>query len=71
MLAEFLELLDRNLREIDLAKITGLKDAVGAMIAACLSPSTDRMAAAKDPLDVGRLRENSAHRATELAHSWV
>ncbi len=54
MLAEFLELLDRNLREIDLAKITGLKDAVGAMIAACLSPSADRMAAATGPLDVGR-----------------
>jgi AraC-like DNA-binding protein len=57
LLAEFLELLERNLREIDIAKAASLKDAVGSMIAACIAPSTDRIAVAKDQLDVGRLEK--------------
>jgi AraC-like DNA-binding protein len=55
MLAEFLELLDRNLRGIDAGNTGRLKNAVGAMIAACVSPSSDRLAAAERQLDLGRL----------------
>lgn len=55
MLADFLELLDRNLRLIDVANAARLKDAVGSMIAACISPSSDRLAAAESQLNLGRL----------------
>ena len=54
MLAEFLELLDRNLGRIDAASASPLKEAIGCMIAACVSPASDRMAAAVHPLDLGR-----------------
>jgi len=57
LLAEFLELLERNLQQIDLANAASLKDAVGSMIAACIAPSPDRIAAAKGQLDVGRLEK--------------
>ena len=55
MLAEFLELLSRNLATVDAASAPQLKDAIGAMIAACVSPSPDRLAAAARPLDLGRM----------------
>jgi AraC-like DNA-binding protein len=55
LLAEFLELLERNLQQIDVVNTASLKDAVGSMIAACIAPSPDRIAAAKSQLDVGRL----------------
>lgn len=55
MLAEFLELLNRNLATVDAASAPQLKDAIGAMIAACVSPSPDRFAAAARPLDLGRM----------------
>lgn len=55
MLAEFLELLDRNLRGIDAANTARLKNAVGSMIAACISPSSDRLEAAESQLGLGRL----------------
>ena len=55
LLAEYLELLNRNLRQIDVAEAGRFRDAVGAMIAACVSPSPDRAAAAKPQLDLGRL----------------
>jgi AraC-like DNA-binding protein len=57
MLAEFLELLDRNLPLIDGASAAPLKHAVGAMIVACLSPSSDRIAAASSQLELGRLEK--------------
>ncbi len=57
LLAEFLELLERNLHKIDVASAASLKDAVGSMIAACIAPSPDRIAAAKSQLDVGRLEK--------------
>jgi AraC-like DNA-binding protein len=55
MLAEFLELLDRNLRWTDAANADRLKNAVGSMIATCVSPSLDRLAAAEGQLNLGRL----------------
>ena len=55
MLAEFLELLDRNLGGIDAASAGPLRDAIGAMVAACVAPAPDRIAAAARPLDLGRL----------------
>ena len=57
MLAEFLELLERNLEQIDVVNHGPLKDAVGSMIAACIAPSPDRIAAAKSQLDAGRLEK--------------
>ena len=57
LLAEFLELLERNLQQIDVANHGPLKDAVGSMIAACIAPSPDRIAAAKSQLDAGRLEK--------------
>ena len=56
MLGEFLELLDRNLPQIDAADAAPLKHAVGAMIAACLSPSSERIAASSQ-LELGRLEK--------------
>ena len=55
MLAEFLELLDRNLGHVDAASAAPLKDAIGSMIAACVSPSRDRVAIAGGHLDLGRM----------------
>ncbi len=55
LLAEFLELLGRNLATLDVASAPRLKDAIGAMIAACVSPGPDRLAAAARPLDFGRM----------------
>ena len=57
LLAEFLELLERNLQQVDAMNHGRLKDAVASMIAACISPSPDRIAAAKSQLDVGRLEK--------------
>ena len=57
MLVEFLELLDRNLPRIDGENAPQLSDAIGSMIAACLSPSPDRIAAAEGPLALGRLEK--------------
>ena len=55
MLAEYLEFLGRNLGRIDPADAARLKSAVGSMIAACVSPSSDRLAAAESQLNLGRL----------------
>ena len=55
MLAEYLELLDRNLGRIDGANAARLRDAIGATVAACVSPTADRIAAAGRHLDLGRL----------------
>ena len=55
MLAEFLELLDRNLGGVDAASAGPVREAIGAMVAACVSPGRDRAAAAARPLDLGRL----------------
>ena len=55
MLAEFLELLNRNFAAADTESTPQLRDAIGAMIAACVSPSPDRLAAASRPLNLGRM----------------
>lgn len=55
MLAEFLELLDRNLAAADAASAGPLRDAIGSMVAACVAPAPDRAAAAAPPLDLVRL----------------
>jgi AraC-like DNA-binding protein len=55
MLAEYLELLDRNLDRIGVADAARFKSAVGCMIAACVSPSSDHLAAAESQLNLGRL----------------
>ena len=57
LLAEYLELIERNIQQMDIAEAASLKDAVGSMIAACIAPSADRLAAAKSQLDVGRLEK--------------
>ncbi len=57
LLAEFLELLERNLQQTDVANHGPLKDAVGSMIAACIAPSPNRIAAARSELDAGRLEK--------------
>ena len=57
LLAEFLELLERNLQQVDVMNHGRLRDAVASMIAACIAPSPDRIAAAKSQLDVGRLEK--------------
>jgi AraC-like DNA-binding protein len=55
MLAEYLELLDRTLGQVDAANAPQMKVAIGAMIAACIAPSVDRAAAAAGQVDLGRM----------------
>jgi len=71
LLAEYLKLLERNLQQIDIANAASLKDAIGSMIAACIAPSPDRIAAAKSQLDLGRLEKVRRVVRRELRSPWL
>lgn len=57
LLADFMELLERNLQQGGAVNAAGLDEAVKATIAACIAPSADNIAAAKTQLDAGRLEK--------------
>lgn len=55
LLAEFLVLLERGLPTLPPDHAPRLKNAVKAMVAACVNPSLDRLVDAKGPIDISRL----------------
>jgi AraC-like DNA-binding protein len=55
LLADYMLLLERRMPEIPGGDISQLKDAIRAMVAACVAPTPDRMAEATDQLDLGRM----------------
>ncbi len=71
MLADYLELLERNLGRVDAANAGQMKAAIGAMIAACVSPSADRNATAGGQLDLGRMERVRQVVRRELRSSQI
>lgn len=55
LLAEYLLLLERSLPTLEKEAAQGLKDALRAMVAACIKPTADRMAEAATPIRSSRL----------------
>jgi len=55
LLADYIRLLENRLKDIPAEDLPRLKDAVCAMVAACVAPTPDRMAAATEQVDLGRL----------------
>lgn len=55
LLADFMLMLERRLPTIPAEDLPRLKDAIRAMIAACLAPAPDKIAEAAEQLDLGRL----------------
>jgi AraC-like DNA-binding protein len=55
LLADYILMIERRLPDIPAEERTQLKDAIGAMVAACVAPTTDRMAEANAQLDLGRM----------------
>jgi AraC-like DNA-binding protein len=52
LLADFMHLLERNLPNLAPEDTSRLPNAVGAMVAACLAPTADRMASARRQIDL-------------------
>jgi AraC-like DNA-binding protein len=57
LLVEYMFLLERNLGQIEVTEALRLGDAVASMVAACIAPSSDRIAAAKGQLGLGRMEQ--------------
>jgi AraC-like DNA-binding protein len=55
MLRDYLLMLERHLPMVTEAQLPRLTEAIGAMIAACIAPSPDRLADAAGQLDIVRL----------------
>lgn len=55
LLAEYLLLIERHLLTLQKEEMQGLKDALRAMVAACVRPTADRMSEAAVPISVSRL----------------
>jgi len=55
LLAEYMILLERNLPKLTTDDLPPLKAAISTMIAACIVPTPDRIAAAESQIDLGRL----------------
>lgn len=55
VLTEYLLLIESSLPSLQKREIQGLKDAVRAMVAACVSPTADRVAEAAIPINVSRM----------------
>lgn len=55
LLAEYMLLIERSLSSLQKKEGQALKDALEAMVAACVKPTADRMAEAAIPLQVSRL----------------
>src|SRR5262249_43187581 len=52
LLADFMHLLERNLPNLAPEDASRLPNAVGAMVAACLAPTADRVASARRQIDL-------------------
>lgn len=55
MLADYMLVLERHLDEVSESDLPRLKEAIAAMVAACVAPSSDRVAEAAQQIDLGRL----------------
>ncbi len=55
LLADYMLMLERRLPNIPAEDLPRLKDAICAMVAACVAPTPDRMVEATEQLDLGRL----------------
>ncbi|MBS0639367.1 MAG: helix-turn-helix domain-containing protein [Proteobacteria bacterium] len=55
LLADYMMVLERHLSAVAEADLPRLKDAISAMVVACVAPSADRMAEAEQQIDLGRL----------------
>ena len=55
LLSDYMTVLARRLPEISDEDLPRLKDAICAMVAACVAPTPDRIAEATEQLDLGRL----------------
>lgn len=55
LLAEYLLLLERSLPTLEQGAAQGLKDALRAMVAACIKPTADRIVEAATPIRASRL----------------
>jgi AraC-like DNA-binding protein len=55
LLADYILMLERRLRDIPAEDLPRLKEAICAMVAACVAPTPDRLAEATGQLDLGRL----------------
>lgn len=55
LLADYMLMLERRLPTISIEDLPRLKDAISAMVAACVAPTPDRMVEATQQLDLGRL----------------
>ncbi len=55
LLADYMLMLERRLPSIRTEDLPRLKDAICAMVAACVAPTPDRMVEATEQLDLGRL----------------
>jgi AraC-like DNA-binding protein len=55
LLADYLLMLERRLPDIPAEDVPRLKDAICAMVAACVAPTPDRVVEATEQLDLGRL----------------
>ena len=55
LLADYIGWLERSLPRLPPAERGGLASAIGTMVAACAAPTADRMAAAEQHLDLGRM----------------
>lgn len=55
LLADYLFMLERRLADIPAEDLPRLKEAISAMVAACVAPTPGRLAEATEQLDLGRL----------------
>lgn len=55
LLSDYLQLLVRRLPDIPETDLPRMRDAIAAMVSACVAPSADRLAEAADQIDLGRL----------------
>jgi AraC-like DNA-binding protein len=57
LLADYLLLLERRLPDIAIEDLPRLREAIGAMVAACVAPTPDKLAEASEQIDLSRLEK--------------
>jgi AraC-like DNA-binding protein len=57
LLSDYLLLLERRLPDVAAEDLPRLRDAIGAMVAACVAPTPDKLAVASDQIDLSRLEK--------------
>jgi AraC-like DNA-binding protein len=57
LLADYLLLLERRLPDLAIEDLPRLREAIGAMVAACVAPTPDKLAEASEQIDLSRLEK--------------